>query len=334
MHRLPSAQAVPQIRGDIVADIVSINIENMDLAKPSVIPVVRMMQDDRAGRQLTISLFENGQAWTPPEEITALIMYSKPDGTGGTYDSIPGITEKAWSFAENRISVAIAPQVVSVPGMVLLSVKLLFGNYQLHTFSVRIDVQKTPGINVASEDFVSLNWLPYVRTINGVSPDPNTGNITLALGEGGATISIDSSLTLSGQAADAKATGTGIQEAKTAASEAITAADSASTAASAAQIAADTATTKADAAQTAAESAQKAVNDLPITVDSSNYTDIEGLRQVTAGSVVKSGNTVTINTTLQGGVTSTVVMTLDDDEFPTSITVDGTAANWTWEGFD
>lgn len=140
-------------------NIVSIVIEKMDLAKPTVIPIVKMMQDDKVGRKITVGLYENGNSWTPPEGASAQVQYSKPDGTGGLYDSIPGYRDIAWEFEENKLSIFIAPQVTTCPGIVELSVRIIKGEFQFSTFTIKIDVHKTPGINVKSEDFVSVNGL-------------------------------------------------------------------------------------------------------------------------------------------------------------------------------
>lgn len=74
---------------------------------------------------------------------------------------------------------------------------------------------------------------------------------------------------------------------------------------------------------------------VPAKVSDDGYTDISGLRRSIHGNVVKDGNTITITTTLQGNITSTTVLTLDDNgEYPISIVTDGVEADWKWSGFD
>lgn len=60
----------------------------------------------------------------------------------------------------------------------------------------------------------------------------------------------------------------------------------------------------------------------------------QNLPQGTSVSVVKSGTTVTVTLTLEGGITSTSVITVDDNDYPVSIVTDGVACAVTWEGFD
>lgn len=82
------------------------------------------------------------------------------------------------------------------------------------------------------------------------------------------------------------------------------------------------------------EMAESVLAELPISVDEEGYTDISGLRQVTATSVVQSDNTITVTTTLEGGTTSTSVITLDENDYPVTITTDGVACAVSWTGFE
>lgn len=216
----------------------------------------------------------------------------------------------------------------------------LFVSYQDGSISVHVQYQANPMAAV-------------VKSVNNVVPDPETGNVAFAVGEGGAAIALDKTLTQEGQAAEAAATGAAIKTAQDAASAAASAAATAQNTANDAATAASNAQTTANDALQAAQNVTPGasadqVNQInqntenieknttkiaafPIVSDG-EYTDIAGLRQVTAGAVVRSGNTITITTTLQGGRTSTTVITLDDDEWPTTITTDGVEAVWTWEG--
>ena len=116
---------------------------------------------------------------------------------------------------------------------------------------------------------------------------------------GTSDIFLDDTLTIAGKAADAKVTGDKIAEAK--------------------KIATD---------------AQKSVDDLPISVSSEGYTDINGLRQVTNMTFVKNDSSITLTTKLQGEQSSVSVVTLDDNGFPEKITTDGVECIVSWEGFD
>lgn len=125
----------------------------MDLIQQSSVIVVNAVQDDRYSRNLEISMFCGGVAWNLPKDIGVLIRYGKEDGKGGEYDILPdGST--AWSIRENVLTVALAPQVLTAPGVVRLAVILTDGEMQLSTFTVLIYVQPSVHTGIAeSEDY-------------------------------------------------------------------------------------------------------------------------------------------------------------------------------------
>ena len=73
---------------------------------------------------------------------------------------------------------------------------------------------------------------------------------------------------------------------------------------------------------------------IPVAVSEDGYTDITGLRQAVRASAVKTGNIVTMNTTLQGDCTTTSTITLNDMGYPSKIVTDGVECTVSWEGFD
>lgn len=54
----------------------------------------------------------------------------------------------------------------------------------------------------------------------------------------------------------------------------------------------------------------------------------------TSCSIVKSGSTVTVTTPLANGSTSTSIISLDVNNYPTKVVTDGVECPITWEGFD
>lgn len=73
---------------------------------------------------------------------------------------------------------------------------------------------------------------------------------------------------------------------------------------------------------------------LPIAVSDDGYTSIGGLRNATSIHAVKSGNTIVIETTYDGGVVSQSVITLDENDYPIAITTNGTECAISLEGFE
>lgn len=116
----------------------------MDLTSPNWIAAIDAVQEDRYCRNLEITLLCSGEAWTIPADASVQIRYSKPDGTGGVYDTLPdGST--AWQAEGNRLTAALAPQVLTAPGSVLVSVTLILGARQISSFAILIRVHPAVG---------------------------------------------------------------------------------------------------------------------------------------------------------------------------------------------
>lgn len=111
----------------------------MDLQKPKTTPEVSVVQSDTYSRDLEISLLDDGKAFQVPEGVSAIVQYQKTDMKGGKYDTLPD-GKRAWSVKGNVLTIALAPQVLTTPGMVLLSVSLLVRDHQISTFLIRLDV--------------------------------------------------------------------------------------------------------------------------------------------------------------------------------------------------
>lgn len=117
---------------------------NLDLQQTDTVPVVQLMQRDWYSRYLEVTLKSGGASWTIPETATAVICYSKPDGKGGEYDTLPD-GSKAWSASGNVLTVALAPQVLTAAGAVHLNISLLEGKERISTFMILLDVQAAAG---------------------------------------------------------------------------------------------------------------------------------------------------------------------------------------------
>lgn len=106
--------------------------------------------------QLALCLYEGSTPWEIPAETVVSMRYGKPDGTFGVYDTLTDGTA-AWTVQGNRVTVALAPQMLTVAGIVNAQVVLRCGARVLPTFTVEISVQHDPSFEaVTSEDYV--NW--------------------------------------------------------------------------------------------------------------------------------------------------------------------------------
>lgn len=152
----------------------------MDLGQCAHTPMIDAVQDDRYTRDVELTLLDQGSPWGIPAEVKVVLAYQKADNTGGQYDTLPDGTI-AWNAAGNVLTLALAPQVLTVPGMVSLSVQLILEQQMISTFRFLIHVHR----NVASgryrsEDYVNLQqWcLPIFEqklSSSGWTPDSFLG---------------------------------------------------------------------------------------------------------------------------------------------------------------
>lgn len=161
----------------------------IDLSRMNVVPVLQMVQSDQYSRDIVFSLTLDGAAWAIPSNTTALVRYRKRDGTGGSYDTMPD-GNKAYTIGTGKVTVKLAPQVLTVPGIAELSVALVNGKSYLHTFPLKIDVQRNPGLAATSENYfkvigavASSGWEPnrYLGT------DENGNVVAVSASGGGGT---------------------------------------------------------------------------------------------------------------------------------------------------
>lgn len=131
----------------------------MDLFHSGPMPVVDAVQGDSCSRCLEFSLHEAGKPFRIPENTSAIIRYRKMDKTGGEYDTLP-TGERAWTITGNRVTITLAPQVLTFPGTVNLAVTLISDGAHLTTFPLSMEVMPS----VHAEGAASENYF-YVTSI-------------------------------------------------------------------------------------------------------------------------------------------------------------------------
>lgn len=133
---------------------------SIDLQQPGNMPMVHAVQGDEYTRVVEIDLYSGGVAWNPPSGCECVIRYGKPDGKGGIYGTLPDETS-AWSIDGNTISVILAPQMLTVPGIVKAQVALIVDQKQIVStfhFAVNVEEDSSKGAG-KSENYV--NWKTY-----------------------------------------------------------------------------------------------------------------------------------------------------------------------------
>lgn len=128
------------------------NINNnltMNLMEPVWNCPINLAQGDLNSRSLTLAFYAGTEPWAIPADASIHIRYSKADGKGGEYDLLPD-GSPAYSFADNVLTIVLAPQVTTTPGMVSLDVVLRRENTQLSTFPLLLKIQ--PAVQPTGED--------------------------------------------------------------------------------------------------------------------------------------------------------------------------------------
>lgn len=140
----------------------------MDLTQQRPVEPIHAVQDDRYCRNLELSLTVGGEIWEIPVDAAVLIRYSKSDGTGGEYDTLPDGTA-AWTAEGNVLTVALAPQVLTVPGPTSISIVLVRNEVQISTFPLLINVHAAVNRQIAESE--------YYGNVTGLLTAPAAGEV-------------------------------------------------------------------------------------------------------------------------------------------------------------
>ncbi len=135
----------------------------MDLVCPTFTPQLSAVQDDQYSRNVEFFMLSDGVPWVIPADTTTIIRYLKCDGKGGEYDMLPDKTT-AYAVDGNILTIALAPQVLTTPGNVMLSVTLQKGLHTISTFTIAINVR--PRLNIVtaeSQDYFSISTIENAK---------------------------------------------------------------------------------------------------------------------------------------------------------------------------
>ena len=147
---------------------------SMDLQKPGIPQTIHAVQDDRYSRSLEISLYSGEDPWFFPMGASVLIRYVKADGTRGSYSLLPD-GGKAWTYSGNVLTVALAPQVLTAPGIAALDIMIFDGETSLSTFQILLDVSRAIGTAPAdSENYFNMDSQFIIQALGYKPVSPHT----------------------------------------------------------------------------------------------------------------------------------------------------------------
>lgn len=192
---------------------------DLDLIRREPTPRLAMKTGDTCTRTLQISLFHDGTPWPVPQGASFLVRYRKADGTMGLYDTMPYDDAPAVTAQDNQLTVSLAPQVLTCPGLTRCDVVMILGVQALATFDIHLAVEQGPVSDgdLESQDYYRVASLAQinaalaqidlsiaflntalgqrVQTVNGMGPD-SSGNVEV---EAGSALTVDSTLSQTSQ---------------------------------------------------------------------------------------------------------------------------------------
>ena len=135
---------------------------NIDISQPRGPLVLYVSQGDSLSRFFSVTVTDNGAAYTPPDGAIYTVRFGAPGMPAGWYDTIEevgGGTHPAVVADENTYTVEIAEQAVSKPGQnVLVLIVSDAAGYTLASWAFALQVAAVPGYD-APEATVYYNAL-------------------------------------------------------------------------------------------------------------------------------------------------------------------------------
>lgn len=168
----------------------------IDISNKGVIPTLYTKQGD-IGRKFIVVFKEYGMPYSIPNDAMFSVWYKGASGEGNYTD----IGEKsAFEINDDSVTVEIISQMLGNPGggFICLVLSKVDGG-QIGSWNIPYICEEVPGFG--SEE-ATVYYTAFSKTLEGLRKNPEN-------------IVVDSTLSNSGEAADAKATGQRIEEAKT-----------------------------------------------------------------------------------------------------------------------
>lgn len=126
----------------------------VDLTDKQQRPSIDAVQGDTA-KAVKITLTAGGVSWPIPSGTAALVRYRKLDGTGGSYDTLPG-GAPAYTIDGSTVTVRLAPETMTDSGVTQVQVVLRKDGQELAAFTLNLSVEPDPSLDTMdSKDFVN-----------------------------------------------------------------------------------------------------------------------------------------------------------------------------------
>lgn len=132
----------------------------IDMSRLSPQSPIQTIQGDTDTHAVVLELYQDSGVWNVPDGAAVMVGYSRADGAGGTYDTLPD-GSAACAISANTVTAVLAAPMLAVPGAVRMTVYLLHEGQRLHIFDGVIQVRRDPAADaVPPEDYVDLQqWI-------------------------------------------------------------------------------------------------------------------------------------------------------------------------------
>lgn len=132
---------------------------NLSAAEP--VPRLSMVQGDSNTRTIKATLWDGSQPFSVPAGAACMVRYSKPDGTGGLYDSTEG--GAAVTASGSTVTAPVATQMLTAAGIVMAEIDI-YGTgsgvsaERLATFRFLVEVTPSvyPDAPIISSDYYNV----------------------------------------------------------------------------------------------------------------------------------------------------------------------------------
>lgn len=141
-----------------VLDQITVNLNN-----PGQRQRIYASIGDSGTRAVEVKLITNDGDWLVPEGVSCVIRFAKADGHQGVYYTLPD-GSNAWNAKGNVLTVGIAAQVLTCPGIVAVSAQLVSGTESLGIFGFDIHVVHDQLADLEeSSDYFSVDDLEEIN---------------------------------------------------------------------------------------------------------------------------------------------------------------------------
>lgn len=115
----------------------------LDLQRPNVATLAYAVEGDENSRDIVAQLVDGSQAWTPPGDSGAFVVYKRADGVGGLYDTLEDGTTPAVAVSGSVLTLTLSGHALEIPGQLFVAVRFVdAAGARLSSFDFCVNVRR------------------------------------------------------------------------------------------------------------------------------------------------------------------------------------------------